>query len=198
MRYAYPDSKHHNVTMTPERVGDSLKLTVGPRVNWVGVSTAVLLITIICGVGITPAFEGLKSAVDTGGSLGGYILGITACSALILLLFYGLLLNLFGSEIVTVSPTDLRIESRIWAFVRSRREFPNSTVEKLRYEQWPGPRGAGMQNGIRFECVGETVTFAQNLPERESRDLINQVRQVYTFPMADPPEEESSAAVTRW
>jgi hypothetical protein len=113
MRYAYPDSNHHNVTMTPERVGNSLRFTLGPRVNWLGVSTAVLLVIIICGVGITPAFEGLKSAVDRGGSLGGYILGITACLALILLLFYGLLLNLFGSEILTVSPTDLRIESLI-------------------------------------------------------------------------------------
>ena len=175
--------------MTPERVGDSLKFTLGPRVNWLGVSTAVLLITIICGVGITPAFEGLESAIGVKGSLGGYILGIIACSALILLIFYGLVLNLFGSEVVAVSPTDLRIESLIWALVRSRREFPNSTVEKLRYERWPGPRGAGMQNGIRFDCVGETVTFAQNLPERESHDLVNQIRQVYTFPMADPPEE---------
>jgi hypothetical protein len=55
-----------------------------------------------------------------------------------------------------------------------------------------------MQNGIRFDCVGETVTFAQNLSERESHDLINQMRQVYKFTMADPPEEESSPAVTRW
>ena len=74
--------------MTPERVGDSLKFTLGPRVNWLGVSTAVLLITIICGVGITPAFEGLESAIGVKGSLGGYILGIIACSALILLILY--------------------------------------------------------------------------------------------------------------
>ena len=133
MRYSYPESNHHNVTMTPERFGDSLKFTLGPRVNWLGVSTAVLLITIICGVGIAPAFEGLESAIEAKGSLGGYMLGITACSALILLIFYRLILNLFGSEVVTVSPTDLRIESLIWAFVRSRREFPNSTVDMYRF-----------------------------------------------------------------
>jgi hypothetical protein len=188
MRYADPDSHHHKMTVTPERVGDSLRFTIGPRVNWLGVCTAVLLMLIICGVGIAPAFEGLRSAAKTGGSLGGYILGITACSALILLILYGLLLNLFGSEIVIVSSTDLQIESLISGVVRSRREFPNSTVEKLRYERWPGPRGAGMQNGIRFECVSETVTFAQNLPEGASYDLINQMRQVYVFPIADPPE----------
>jgi hypothetical protein len=49
-----------------------------------------------------------------------------------------------------------------------------------------------MQNGIRFDCVAETVTFAQNLSEQESYDLIDQMRKVYAFPIPDPPEEESS------
>jgi hypothetical protein len=44
-----------------------------------------------------------------------------------------------------------------------------------------------MQNGIRFDCVGETVTFAQSLPEGDSHDLINQIRQLYTFPMGGWP-----------
>jgi hypothetical protein len=55
-----------------------------------------------------------------------------------------------------------------------------------------------MQNGIRFDRVGETITFAQNLPEKESYDLIDQLRQVYAFSIPDPPEEETSPAVTRW
>ena len=175
-----------------------MRFAVGPRVNWLGVATAFALILIVTGVGIAPALDGLKLAINTGRNLGGYMLGIAACSALIVLLLYRLLLNLFGSEIVIVSSTNLKIQSLICGFVRSQRDFPNSTVEKLRYERWPGPRGAGMQNGIRFDCVGETVTFAQNLPESESCNLIDQMRQAYAFPILDPHVEESSPAVTNW
>ena len=151
MRYSCEESKHSNVKIVPEKVGDSLRITVGPRVNWLGVVTALAVILILCGVGITPAYDGLKVAMITGGSVGGYILGIIVCSGLILLIVYGLLLNLFGSETITVSSTELQIRWMIGGFVRTQRDFPNSTVEKLRYERWPGPRGSGMQNGIRFD-----------------------------------------------
>ncbi len=194
----YHESSHFDMIIVRERVGDSLRLKVAPSVNWLGVLTGLAVILILSGVGIAPAFNGLKLAIATRGSLGGYILGITACSVLILIVFYNVLLNLFGSEIVSVSSTDLQIESAICGFVRSQRVFPNSTVERLRYERWPGPRGAGLQHGIRFDCVGETVTFAQNLPETQSYDLIDQMRQVYSFPAPDPPDEESSPAVTHW
>jgi hypothetical protein len=184
--------------MVSERVGDELRMTVGPRVNWLGVCTALLLMLILSGAGIVPAVDGLRVAIDTGRSLGGYVLGIIVCSGLILLIVYSLLLNLFGSETITVSSTELQIQWLICGFVRSHRDFPNSTVEKLRYERWAGPRGAGMQNGIRFDCVGETITFAQNLPEEESYDLIDQMRRVYAFPIPDLSEEEPSSAVTNW
>lgn len=186
--------------LAAERVGNSLKISIGPVVSWLGVLTALLVIMILSGVGLIPAIDGLKRAITTGKSLGGYVLGIAACAGLILFVLYGLLLNLFGSETVTVSPTELQIQWLICGFMRSQQDFPNSTIEKLRYESWPGPRGAGIQNAIRFDCVGETVTFAQNLSEQESYDLIDQMRQVYAFPIADPPdeEEESSPAVTHW
>jgi hypothetical protein len=181
-----------------ERVGNLHRVSIGPRVNWLGVLTALLVVMILCGAGLIPAFGGLKHAITTGKSLGGYVLGIAACAGLILLVLYSLLLNLFESETVAVSPTELQIQWLILGYVRSQREFPNSTVEKLRYESWPGSRGAGMQNGIRFDCVGETITFAQDLSEQESYDLIDQMRQVYAFPIPDPPEEEPSPAVTHW
>lgn len=177
-----------------------MKVSPSARTRWLGAFTSVLLILILCGVGLVPAFNGLRHAINTSWSLGGYILGIAACLALILLILYGLLFNLFEIEIITVSPTNLQIESWICGFVQSQRDFPNSTIEKLQYESWPGPRGAGMQNGIRFDCVGETVTFAENLSEKESYDLIDQMRQIYAFPIPDPPEEdeEPSPAVTHW
>jgi len=180
------------------KVGDSLRIRIGPRVNWLVAMSAFLVILILCGVGIAPAYDGLKSAIRKGGSLGGYILGIIACSVLVLVIVYGLLDNLFGSETITVSPSELRIQWLVCGIVRSQRDLPNSTVETLRYERWPGPRGAGMQNGICFDCCGETITFAQNLSENESYELVEQMRQVYPFPIPDPPEEESSPAVTHW
>lgn len=155
------------------------------------------VILILYGVGISPALKGLKHGIATGGSLGGYILGIIACSVLISLIVYVQLDNFFGSEAITVSPTDLTIQWLVCGTVRSQRELPNSTIEQLRCERWPGPRGTGMQNGIRFECVGETITFAQNLPEEESYELIDQMRQVYQFSIPDPPEEEASPAVVK-
>jgi hypothetical protein len=193
MRYAAMKA----MTLKPERAGDSLTLAIGPRPNWLGVLGGILVASILWGVGVAPACDGLKVSLRRGGSLGGYILGIIACLVLILVIVYGLLDNLFGTESVTVSPTDLTIRWLICGIMRSQRELPNSTVGTLRYERWPGGRGAGMQNGIRFDCVGETVTFAQNLPESDSYELIDQMRRVYPFPVPNAPEEASSPAVTQ-
>jgi hypothetical protein len=88
-----------------EKVGDSLKVTIGPRVRRPGVFPALAMIMILSGVGISPAYAGLKLALNNGGSLGGFIHGIAACSGLILFILYSLLLNLFGSDLITVSPT---------------------------------------------------------------------------------------------
>jgi hypothetical protein len=188
-----------NVKIVSEKVGDSLKITIGPRVRWLGVFTVLALISILSGVGVSPAYSGLKLALNNGGSIGGYIIGIAACAGLILFLLYSLILNLFGSEMITVSSTELELQWLICGFVRSKRSFPNSTVEKLRFEEWAGrARGDGMHSGIRFDCVGETVTFAGDLPEKEAGDLIDQLRKVYAFAIPDPPQDEPSPAVTNW
>jgi hypothetical protein len=190
------------MNIASDGAGDSLKIELGPRVNWLGAATAILLVMILFGVGIIPLFDRLKLAIDAGGGVVGYGLGILIFSCLVLLVSAGLLANLFGSEVITVSPVELRIEWLICGFVRSQRSFPNSTVAKLRYERWTsGARGDGMHNGIRFDCVGETVTFARDLPLNDSYDLIDQLRRIYAFPVADPPGEEpseSSPAVTHW
>jgi hypothetical protein len=167
-------------------------------VNWLSLLTAVLLMSILWGVGIAPALEGLRVALHTGRNIFGYILGIVALSGISIFVAYGIFLNLFGSEPVVISSKDLEIQSLILGLIRSRRSFPNSTVENLRYDEWPGVRGAGMQHGIRFECVGETVSFAQCATTTESYDIMNQVQQVYKFPTSDPSEGDSSPAVTHW
>ncbi len=183
------------------KAGDTLTLRVGPRVNWLGLFTAVAVLLILWGVGTEPAISGLMNALGSGRSIGGYLLGIAALCALSLLIAYVLLLNLFGSEVISVGPTDLEIQSLVCGLNRSKRSVPNSTVENLRYEEWPGPRGAGMQHGIRFDCVGETVTFAQGATTAESFDIIDQMRQVYKFPIDDSSgkdDSDSSPAVTHW
>jgi hypothetical protein len=141
------------------------------------------------------------SALGTGQSIGGYLLGMAALGALSLLVAYFVLLNLFGSEVISVNQEDLEIQSLVCGRERSKRSVPNSTVENLRYVEWPGARGAGMQHGIRFDCVGETVPFAQSATTAESYDIIEQMQQVYKFPVAASPETDEadpSPAVTHW
>jgi hypothetical protein len=192
-------SSHRSVGMTIklERVGDSLAVSVGPRVNWLGLFTAFLLVLILWGAGIVPAWEGLMRVLHAGQSPLGYILGIIALSGIALFVAYNIVLALFGSELTLINSSDLEIQSRTFGRIRSRRSFPNSTVEKLRYEEWwSGARGTPMEHGIRFECVGETITFARKATTAESHDIIDGMQQLYKFPIVDPPEEESSPAVT--
>jgi len=183
------------------KAGDKLTFRVGPQVNWLGLFTALAVLLILWGVGIEPAISGLMSALGSGRSIGGYLLGMIVLGALSLLIAYGVLLSLFGSEVISISPTDLEIQSLVCGLNRSKRSVPNSTVESLRYEEWPGPRGAGMQHGIRFDCVGETVTFAQSATTADSYDIIDQMRQIYEFPVPDSSETDEpdpSPAVTHW
>ena len=141
-----------------DKAGDSLSIRIDPRVNWLGVMTAFLLMLILSGVGLMPALNGLKHAVNTGGTLGGYILGIAVSSFLILLVLYSAVLDLLGSETVTLNATDLQIQHSMLGFVMSQREFPNSTVEMLRCER-----------GLDREERGCRTVFASIAWERRSR-----------------------------
>jgi hypothetical protein len=180
-----------------EKTGETLRITIGPQRFSLGLVTGLLVLLIVCGVGVGPAWEGLRHALQTGQSFGGYLLGLIAAGAIAAFLAYVVLLGLFGSQIVLVSRTDLEIQSRIFGLIRSQRSVPNSTVEKLRYEEWPIPRG-GMQHGIRFECVGETVTFAFDATTSECSDILDQMLKMYRFSTPDPPVDEPSPAVVRW
>lgn len=196
---AAPSLRGVEMAVKLEKVRDSLTVSIGPRVNWLGLFTAFALLLILWGAGITPAWEGLTKAIQAGQSPMGFILGITALSGIALFVAYCIVVALFGSEILVVTSTDLEIQSRAFGRIRSRRSFPNSTVEKLRYEKWwSGARGTPMERGIRFECVGETVTFALNATADESHEIVEQMQQLYKFPTVDPPEEEASPAVTHW
>ncbi|MFP5236031.1 MAG: hypothetical protein ACLGSD_09010 [Acidobacteriota bacterium] len=172
---------------------------IGPRINWLGLFTALLLILIVFGVGISPAWNGLTHAAREGQNPIGYILGLAALSGIVLFVAYNIALAVFGSELIVVTSSDLEIQSRVIGRVRSQRSFPNSTIENLRYEEWwSGARGTPRQQGIRFECVGETVTFARNATTAEAQEILHRMQQLYSFPMVDPPDAESSPAVMHW
>jgi hypothetical protein len=174
-------------------------VSIGPRLNWLGLCTAFLLLLILCGAGIAPAVEGLSQSLREGRSPFGYVLGIVALAVIALFVLYNISLMLFGSETTVIDSSDLEIQNRLLGRVRSRRKFPNSTVENLRYEKWwSGARGTPMEHGIRFECVGETITFARNATEAESREVLDRMRQLYKFQTVEPPEGDSSPAVTHW
>jgi hypothetical protein len=193
----YPQLKEIAMAIKQEKVNGTLRLCVGPRINWLALFVSLLLLLIIWGAGMEPAFEGFIGALGTTRSIGGYLLGMAALSALSLFLAYGILLNLFGSEVICVTSSELDIQFKTLSWIRSRRSVPNSTVEQLRYEEWPVPR-AGVQHGIRFDCVGETTTFAMSATTSECYAIIDQMRQVYDFSVPDPSEAEPSPAVTNW
>jgi hypothetical protein len=186
------------MSIKTERDGNTLMLRVRSRINWLALIAVPLLLAMMWGIGIEPAWEGLTDGLRTGRSIGGYVLGLPVASAIFLFLLYVLLLELFGAELIVITPADLEIQSLVFGVIRSRRSIPNSTVEKLRYEEWPGPYRDGTDNGLRFECVGETVTFALNAPTEDCHDILDKMLQVYKFPIPDPPEEKLAPGVVRW
>jgi hypothetical protein len=121
--YAGVAVRRPSMKITSEKVGDSLKVKLGPRVYWLGAASAILVVLILFGVGIIPAFDRLRLAINSGGSIGGYILGIVFCSGLVLLIFLRLPANLFRTEVVTVSHKELQIEWLVCGYVRSQRAF---------------------------------------------------------------------------
>jgi len=156
-----------------------------------------LFLLIICGVGLFPAWVALESTLRTGRTIGGPILTLLVLSAMASGPIYAIAGMLFSSDLVVLTQTTLEIQRSLLFFNVSDRNFPNSTIENLRYDEWYGG-GAGMQNGIRFECVGETVTFARQANYGDSWDLIDKMREVYKFPMQVPIDTERLPSIMNW
>lgn len=185
------------MTIKSQNESGALIVRVGAQGFSLAVLTALLVEAILWGVGIQPAWKGFRHALHTGQSVGGYILGLIALSGLAAFLAYLLLLTLFQVEVIILTPTDLEIRTSIFGLIRSHRSVPNTTVEKLRYEEWSAGK-AGMQHGLRFECVGETITFAMNATAAECSDILDQMLEAYKFSIPKPAEDEPSPAVVRW
>ena len=114
--------------------------------------------------------------------MGAPIFGLLVISAMAVFNLYAIFKMVFFSEVIVLNQTSLEIQRWLFAFNLSRRSFPNSTIENLRYDEWSGGK-AGTQNGIRFESTGETFTFARQATHSDSWDLIDKMLEVYKFPM---------------
>jgi hypothetical protein len=182
------------MTLKVETAPCSLRIRVRSRINWLILFSTLLILLIITGVGLIPAWARLATAIHDGGSTGGPILSLLILSAMAIVNIYAAANMLSASELVVLDQTTLEIQKWLFTFKLSKRSFPNSTIENLRYDEWSGGR-SGMQNGIRFECAGETVTFARQATHSDSWDLIDKMSEVYRFPT---PEPERSPAVTNW
>jgi hypothetical protein len=119
---------------------------------------------------------------------------------MILLLIYSSIITnkkwFGGYELVTVDPSSIEIESRMWGATKSIRHFMNQSVRNLRYEEW-FPKTGRMrlrQNGIRFECDGVTQTVALDAETSDCMDLIDQMIDVYKFPTG--PSRDPTAIVS--
>jgi hypothetical protein len=185
------------MTLKVESAAGTLRIRVRPRINWLILFSTLLVLFIICGAGLSPAWARLESTQHAGGNIGGPILSLLVLSAMAIGTIYAIANMLFSSELVVLNQTTLEIQRSLLSINLSDRSFPNSTIENLRYDEWSGGR-AGMQNGVRFECVGETITFARQATHSDSWDLIDKMLEIYKFPMQDSTDTERSPAVTNW
>jgi hypothetical protein len=185
------------MTLKVETAPGSLRIRVSPRINWLILFSALLILLIIAGAGLMPAWARLGATIHNGGSIGGPILSLLILSAMAIVNIYAVVNMLFASELIVLDQTTLEIQKWLFSFSLSERSFPNCTIENLRYDEWSGGR-SGLQNGIRFECAGETVTFARQATNGDSWDLIDNMLEIYKFPMQEAAETEGSPAVTKW
>lgn len=185
------------MTLKIETSPGILRIRVRPRINWLTLFSTLLILFIIFGAGLIPAWARLEAMQHAGGNIGGPILSLLVLSAMAIGTIYATAAMLFSSELVVLNQTTLEIQRSLISFNVSDRNFPNSTIENLRYDEWGGGR-AGMQNGIRFECAGETVTFARQATYSDSWDLIDKMREVYKFPMQGSPDTRHSPALMNW
>ena len=179
------------------RTGENLTIQVGPDrlAGLAQLAVFAALIFILCGVGIAPAWRGLESSLRSGGAAYGYLIAIIGLSALTAFLTWMAFLAVFSYDLVLVNRTELKIQRCALRWIRSRRSFPCSVVEKLRYEVRTGTRY--MNRGIYFDCAGETVEFARGINERQAYRIIDAMKAIYPFSGLDP-EPYVAPGVTSW
>jgi hypothetical protein len=172
-----------------EKKGD-LEVAVRPRINWLVLFYLLFLIATIAIVIV----DRVRTAENTGNSIGLPAFRFVFLSAIAVFSTYCVLRMLFGSDVVILNQTELKIQRRIFSFQLTEQSYPNSTVINLRYDEWSGGRW-GTRNAVRFESAGKTVSFARQATDSDSWDLIDKMRELYAFPTEDTvakPEAEQT------
>ncbi len=174
------------------RVAGNLCIEIHPRKSWRIVFNLLLVgFWGACFFGSLAGFEN-RANINRSTVQGAGMVALTL--AVFLWMLFTTLKDLLYFELVTIAPDVLRIQGSLLSFGLTNRSFDNSSISELRYEEWSGGR-SGPQNGIRFLCNDQTVTFARQADSQDSWDLIDRAREVYPFAIPAPTQ---SPAVTSW
>jgi hypothetical protein len=170
----------------------TLRIQIRPAKSWRLISS--FLVLAIWGAYFFVSLVGFKNPTTIHRLTSQGAVMIVLAFVAFLWILYTTLKSLFYIEVVTVTSDSLRIQGSLLSFALSDRQYENSSISQLRYEEWSGGR-SGPQSGIRFLYTGQTVTFARQADASDSWDLIDRARKVYPFPI---PALASSPAATSW
>ena len=175
-----------------DTIDGTLHIEIHPRKTWRLIFD--FLVVAFWGAFFYASLLGFSNRANIGRSTAQGLGVVIFTLTVFLWMVYLALKALFYYEGITITPQDILIQGRLLSISISNRQYGNSSVSNLRYEEWSGGRG-GTQNGIRFECNTQTVTFARQADTSDSWDLIDRVRAVYPFQI---PAPTPSPAVTQW
>jgi Flp pilus assembly pilin Flp len=170
---------------------DRLDVQVRPKIRWLSLIAAAGLLLVLVSVGVVPALTGVQAALLTGKSFGGFLVGAIAAAIITAVVLYSMLKTFFGTERLLLTATDLEVQSRLFGSVTERLAIPNANVEKLRVEEsWSGEKGTPVERALRFDCAGETITFAAGAERNDAFAILEAMKKLYDFPVAENLKEE--------
>lgn len=86
--------------------------------------------------------------------------------------FVTILWNLFGSEVVTVSPSSVKIRKKIMFFGKGS-EYPLSEIKNLRiYTDPPNPKQVG-EGKLGFDFRDRIILFAPDIDKAEAEHILD-------------------------
>lgn len=108
--------------------------------------------------------------------------------------------GLTGETILTLNPSELKIQRLVLGIEWDTRTFARNDVSDLRYipptNRWAFREGADPNaSKIRFQAKGKTHGFAGGVTEREASALIDRMLAVYRLPDASPIAPDPAAGI---
>ncbi|WP_420238063.1 hypothetical protein ACOBR2_00195 [Telmatobacter bradus] len=173
---------------------DRLDVQIRPRIRWLSLIAAAGLLLVLVSVGVVPALTGVQAALLTGKSFGGFLVGAIAAAIITAVVLYSMLKTFFGTERLLLTATEIEVQSRLFGSVTERFATPNTNVEKLRVEEsWNGEQNTPVERALRFECAGETITFAAGAERDDAFAILEAMKKIYDFPVVEDLKEDPLA-----